>query len=136
MGGPVVVADTDVLIDAFDKEREPMRRRVLELAQSGELATTAITLHELTAGPRTTGAQLEVLHAALEPLVVLPVTRGAADVAAGANRYLARRGEAIAVPDTLIAGVCIAHGLPLLTRNREHFSRVPGLELVPIEDHQ
>jgi predicted nucleic acid-binding protein len=129
----VIVADTDVLIDAFDREREPMRRRVLGLARAGELATTAITLYELTAGPRTTGAQLEILHAALGPLIVLPVTRGAAEVAAGANRYLARRGAAIAVPDTLIAGVCIAHGLPLLTRNREHFSRVPGLDLAPLD---
>jgi len=73
------------------------------------------------------------VHAALGPVLVLPVTHGAADVAAGANRYLARRGQAIAVPDTLIAGVRIAHGLPLLTRNREHFSRVPGLELVRLE---
>jgi hypothetical protein len=48
----VVVADTDVLIDAFDKEREPMRTRVLTLAQSGELATTAVTLYELTASAR------------------------------------------------------------------------------------
>jgi predicted nucleic acid-binding protein len=132
----VVLADTDVLVDAFDKEREPMRSRVLELARSLELATTAITLYELTAGPRTTGAQLEVLHAALESVAVLPVTRGAAEVAASANRYLARRGEAIAVPDTLIAGVCIAHGLPLLTRNRKHFGRVPGLEIVAVEGRE
>ncbi len=130
----MIVADTDVLIDAFDKAREPMRKRVLRLARSGGLATTAITLYELTAGPRTTGAQLEILHAALGPLLVLPVTRGAADVAAAATRYLARRGEALAVPDTLIAGVCIAHGLPLLTGNVKHFGRVPGLELVPLEE--
>ena len=129
----MVVADTDVLVDAFDKRRGPTRRRVLELAGRGELATTAITLYELTAGPGTTTAQLEVLHAALASLLVLPVTRGAADVAAGASRYLARRGEAIAVPDALIAGVCIARGLPLLTRNRAHFSRVPGLELFPLD---
>jgi tRNA(fMet)-specific endonuclease VapC len=130
----VVVADSDVLVDAFDKEREPMRSRVLELARTGELATTAITLYELTAGPRTTVAQLEVLHAALGSVAVLPVTRGAADIAAGANRHLARRGEALAVPDALIAGVCIAQGLPLLTRNRKHFERVPGLEIVPVEE--
>lgn len=130
----MVVADTDVLIDAFDNEREPMRGRVLRLARVGSLATTAITVYELTAGSRSTKVQLEILHAALEPLLVLPLTRGAADVAAGANRYLARRGEAIAVPDTLIAGICIAHGLPLLTRNREHFSRLPGLELAHLDE--
>src|SRR5574342_805325 len=101
-----------------------MRSRVLDLGRKGELATTAISLYELTAGPRTTGAQVEVLHAALESVAVLPITRGAAEVAASANRYLARCGEALAAPDTLIAGVCIARGLPLLTRNRKHFGRV------------
>jgi tRNA(fMet)-specific endonuclease VapC len=126
----VVVADTDVLIDAIEKQREPMHSRVRALLRGGELATTAVSLYELTAGPRTTPAQLELLHAALAPVVVLPLTRGAADVAAGAARYLARAGSSLAVPDTLIAGICIAHDLPLLTRNREHFARVPGLKLV------
>ncbi len=32
--------------------------------------------------------------------------------------------------DTLIAGVCLAIGRPLLTANVRHFRRVPGLEVV------
>lgn len=129
----MVVADTDVLIDALEKGRAPAVARIAHLLERSELATTTITLHELTAGPRMTGEQIELLHATLGTALILPVTRGAAEVAASVNRYLARRGEAIAVPDTLIAGVCIAHGFPLLTRNRKHFGRVPGLEIV--EDH-
>jgi len=132
----VVVADTDVLIDALDRGRGPAVERIARLLQRGELAATAVTLYELMAGPSTTGRQLELLHVALDAAVVLPVTRGAAEVAASANRYLARRGEAIAVADTLIAGVCIAHGLPLLTGNRKHFARIPGLELVPLEERE
>jgi predicted nucleic acid-binding protein len=130
----VVVADADVLVDALDRGRGPAVERIARLLQRGELAATAVTLYELTAGPSTTGGQLELLHVTLDAAVVLPVTRGAAEVAASANRYLARRGEAIAVADALIAGVCIAHGLPLLTGNRKHFARIPGLELVPLED--
>jgi tRNA(fMet)-specific endonuclease VapC len=130
----VVVADTDILIDALERARGPTVERIRALIQRGELATTAISLYELTAGPGTTGAHLEVLHAQLGPVLVLSVTPGAADVAAATNRYLARRGEAIAVPDTLIAGVCLAHGLPLLTGNAKHFCRVPGLELVSLDD--
>jgi tRNA(fMet)-specific endonuclease VapC len=34
--------------------------------------------------------------------------------------------------DSLIAGIALEHDLPLLTRNRKHFSRVPGLKLVEI----
>lgn len=130
----MVVADTDVLIDAFDKAREPMRRRLLSLVERGELATTAVSLYELTCGPRTTAGQLEVLHAALHGVEVLPVTRGAAELAAAANRYLGQRGLAIAAPDALIAGVCIGRGLPLLTRNREHFARIPQLSLYELEE--
>ncbi|HTP25036.1 MAG TPA: type II toxin-antitoxin system VapC family toxin [Anaeromyxobacteraceae bacterium] len=132
----MVVADTDVLIDALERTRGPAVKRIGALIQRGELATTAISLYELTAGPGTTGAHLEILRAQLDPVLVLPVTPGAAHIAASANRYLSRRGQAIAIPDTLIAGVCIAHGLSLLTGNVKHFGRVPGLELVSLEDRE
>ncbi len=128
----MVVADSDVLIDALDRGREPAASRVAALIRSGDLATTAVSLYELTAGPRTTAAQLELLQGALAPVPVLAVTRGSADFAAAVNRHLARRGHAISVPDTLIAGVCIANGFPLLTRNVAHFARVPGLEILEI----
>jgi len=55
-----------------------------------------------------------------------------ADTAAATRRLLGRRGEGIGVPDYLVAGVCIANGYPLLTRNVAHFSRVPGLVLARI----
>jgi predicted nucleic acid-binding protein len=120
----VVVADSDVLIEAMERGREPAASRVAALLRRGDLATTAVSVYELTAGPRTTAAQLELLHVWLAPLAVLPVTRGSADVSAAVHRHLARRGEAIPVPDTLIAGVCIENGLPLLTRNVVATSRL------------
>lgn len=128
----MVVADTDVLIDALERGREPSASRVAALIRRGELATSAVTLYELTAGSRTTAAQLELLHAELGPIPVLGLTRGAADLAAAVNRALARRGEGIAIPDTLIAGTCLAYGCSLLTRNVAHFARVPGLVLEPL----
>lgn len=125
----MVVVDTDVLINALEGEREPDRARVAGLLSRGELATTAVNLFELTAGRRTTVHRLELLQAALGPVAVLSLTRGAADIAAATRRLLERRGEGIGVADYLIAGVCIASGFPLLTRNVEHFARVPGLDL-------
>ncbi len=32
--------------------------------------------------------------------------------------------------DSLIAGIALVHRIPLWTRNRRHFERVPGLDLV------
>ena len=43
---------------------------------------------------------------------------------------LQRRGETIAAMDLLIATTCLCHEAPLLTRNRRHFERVPGLRLL------
>jgi predicted nucleic acid-binding protein len=36
------------------------------------------------------------------------------------------------VADHLIAGICLAPELPLLTRNVAHLDRVDGLVLVPV----
>jgi predicted nucleic acid-binding protein len=36
--------------------------------------------------------------------------------------------------DSLIAGIALAHNLPLFTRNRAHFERVEKLELVKVEE--
>jgi len=128
----VVVADTDVLIDALDAGRQPMFTAIGDLIAQGELATTAVNLFELLAGSRTSVDRLELIQAELGPVPVLPVTRGAADLAAAASRYLGARGANLAVPDLLIAGVCLASGYPLLTRNAAHFRRIPGLELAPL----
>jgi len=43
---------------------------------------------------------------------------------------LQRRGETIATMDLLIATTCLCHEALLLTRNRRHFERVPGLRLL------
>lgn len=45
-------------------------------------------------------------------------------------RYLRRRGSLIGTNDLWIAATALVHGMPLVTRNVEHFERVPGLELV------
>jgi predicted nucleic acid-binding protein len=35
--------------------------------------------------------------------------------------------------DSLIAGIALASDIPLFTRNRSHFARVPNLNLVEIQ---
>ena len=45
----MIVADTDVLIDAL-RGREPSRNRIAECIESRTLGTTAVTAFELLAG--------------------------------------------------------------------------------------
>lgn len=118
------VADTDVLIDALRGKGAADRIRA-ELA-TGRLATTVVSVYELLAGAKSERdrEQIERLLAAIEPL---PVDPAAAREAASIARELEARGLRIGPADTLIAGICRLRSATLLTRNRAHFERVPGL---------
>lgn len=123
----MIVADTDVLIDAL-AGREAASARVDEELERGRLATTSVTAFELLSGAGSAGTRRKVEHL-LAPLSLLPFDDRAADAAAEARRELESQGIPIGMADYLIAGICLSRSTALLTRNRDHFSRIPGLEL-------
>lgn len=123
----MTVADTDVLIDALRGRKESAERIAAEI-RAGSLATTAITHFELLSGART-GPELEKVTKLLRPMAILPLDQAAAQAAAQARRSLESIGAKIGMADYLIAGICLSRSAPLLTRNRAHFERVPGLTL-------
>lgn len=121
----MMIADTDVLID-FLRGRGAAGRIRLELEH--ELATTAITAFELWAGAH--GKRQErAIDLLLEALLVLPLDRASAEKAAAVRRTLDAAGATIGMADSLIAGTVLNARGTLLTRNRKHFERVPGLNL-------
>ncbi|MCE7939082.1 VapC toxin family PIN domain ribonuclease [bacterium] len=123
----MIVADTDVLID-FLADRNPGAGRVAIEIAAGQLYTTAVTRFELLAGARTDVQRVRVLQL-LGPLRVLALDTPAADAAAEVRRSLEAGGMSIGMADSLIAGIVLSQGGLLLTRNRRHFERVPGLKL-------
>lgn len=127
----MIVADSDVLIDAL-RGREPARRRIeLELS-TGALATTSISAFELRSGALSSHA-LDKVETLLAPLTVFAFDHDAAERAAEIRRDLEQAGTPIGMADYLIAGVCLARSAVLLTRNRSHFERVGGLMLGRLE---
>jgi predicted nucleic acid-binding protein len=123
----LIVADTDVLIDAL-RGRSPMAERIgLEL-ETGGLATTAVSAFELRSGAKSEEA-VGAIETLLAAMTILPFDEGAAERAARARRELESAGTPIGMADYMIAGTCLAHSAILLTRNRKHFDRVPGLAL-------
>jgi tRNA(fMet)-specific endonuclease VapC len=123
----VIVADSDVLID-YLRGRDPMADRVeLELKSRG-FATTTVNAFELWAGA-SSPRQLSAVEALLGAMTILPLEEEAARRAADLQRQLVASGQGIGMADCLIAGICLIHGALLLTGNRRHFERVPGLRL-------
>jgi tRNA(fMet)-specific endonuclease VapC len=126
----MIVADTDVLID-YLADRTPAAGRIALEIQVGGLCATAVSRFELLAGARTE-RQSRMVHSLLDVLRTLPLDHDAADRAAEVRRDLDRRGEPIGMADSLIAGIVLARGGRLLTRNRGHFERVTGLPLAQL----
>lgn len=123
----MILADTDVLIDALHG-REPSRSRIsLELG-TGRLSTTTISVFELHAGAKTDKHRkgVETLLAAMN---ILPLDLESARRAAEIKQTLESTGQGIGTADYLIAGIALSKSATLLTRNQAHFGRVPGLVL-------
>lgn len=126
----MIVADSDVLID-FLTDRGPGAGRVAALLAVGSLATTAVARFELLCGVR--DERERRVRDLLAALPVLPLDGAAADAAARVRRGLRSRGEDVGMADSLIAGIALAAGAELLTRNQRHFSRVPSLRLAELD---
>jgi predicted nucleic acid-binding protein len=127
----MIVADSDVLIDAL-RGREPAVRRIALEIQLGTLATTAVNAFELLSGGRTK-KERRAVETLLGALPIFPLDEASGRAAAEIRLALERAGQGIGMADYLIAGVCVARSAILLTRNRSHFERVSGLVLATLE---
>ena len=122
----MTIADTDVLIDYLAGKGEA--DRVERLLRLGALRTTVISRFELLSGAQSP-KQLALLVQLLGAVPSLELDDAAADAASEIRRSLERSGNGIGMADSLIAGIVTCNGGTLLTRNRRHFERVPGITL-------
>jgi predicted nucleic acid-binding protein len=68
--------------------------------------------------------------AMLQRFEVLPTEAATAAHYARITRLLRGWNQLIGTNDLWIAAAALAHGVPLVTNNRSHFGRVPGLQVV------
>jgi len=128
----MVCLDTDVLI-AFMRRKPDAVRFLQELERSGEaLQTTIVTVCELFEGAFSVddseSAQRDV-QTVLDRLTVLPLEAGSARRFGFISSRLTASGQMLEDFDSLIASIALETGHVLVTRNRKHFDRVPGLKI-------
>ena len=87
-----------------------------------------ISRFELLSGAKS-AKQLARLRQLLRAVPSLELDDVAADAASEIRRTLEQAGNSIGMADSLIAGIVTSNAGTLLTRNRRHFERVPGLRL-------
>jgi tRNA(fMet)-specific endonuclease VapC len=64
----------------------------------------------------------------LRAVRVLPLTRSTLQQFARIRGRLRQQGTPIGELDILVAATALQHGLTIVTRNRRHFDRIPGLD--------
>ncbi len=62
-------------------------------------------------------------------LSILPLVKNTIEQFVKVKIFLETKGEKLADFDTLIAATALEHDLILVTANKRHFSRIPGLKL-------
>ncbi len=123
--------DTDLLVGVLRKQ-ERATRKVEELDRQGRQATTAVSAFELYYGAsKSRMAEENVREASrlLSRLELLPLSIGSAEKAGLLFGALELKGIPIEFRDSMIAGIALEHRLPLVTRNKRDYSRIPGLTL-------
>lgn len=125
-----LVIDTDVVIDHLRKKTGVLNH-VLRIYSC---AITAINLYELRSVPFLSDHQRNTLEEILQITKIIPFNQSGAERAAEIWNMLRTSGQLIGAQDVQIAGICVANDLPLLTRNKNHFQRVPDLVLFTSTD--
>jgi tRNA(fMet)-specific endonuclease VapC len=125
-----LVLDTDIIIDHLRKHTGIVRAALSQY----ELAITAINHYEILSVPFLSRRQRTSLAQLLEIVEIIPFDEQASEIAAQTWNLLRAKGKGIGVLDTHIAGICLSRNVPLLTRNLDHFLRVPDLQLLSPSD--
>ncbi len=127
-----LILETTFLID-FEREmhrkKEGPAGRFLSGLQDSKLYVTFTIAGELAAGA--TLSNRIRWESFLEPFQVLDCTREVCWQYGQLYRYLQQNHNLIGSNDLWIASTAVAYALPLVTRNVEHYKRIPRLEIIP-----
>ena len=132
--------DTDVLSEPLKPEPDPtLLERLNE--HEGEVATSAISLHELLYGARRLAAgkrrrclETYALNVVARTLPVLPYDEASATWHATERARLERAGRPRPFADGQVAAVAAVHELVVVTRNVRDFEPFRGVTVVDWSD--
>ena len=127
----MIVLDTNVVSELMRPEPEPAVVRWLDLQPPESVWITSVTVFEIWAGirARESGARERYLIAGFERILAELIEARVASFDTESARCAAellaegkRRGRAVDMRDTMIAGIVVARRARLATRNERHFA--------------
>lgn len=125
----MVCVDTSFLIALIRRDTNAEKKLEEYITNEAKISTTPITACELFKGAYRSrkNANVATVRKLLAYLEILDFSIGACERYGKLVNELLLKGSSIGDLDTMIASIALAHGEPLLTLDKEHFGRVPGL---------
>ena len=123
---PLIIVDTDVLIEIFDRKSEKGKHALELLEQSGEdIAITSLSLHEILYGHYKRNKKIRDIEA----IHTLEFNNEDAKLSANIEVEAERKGRMIPQLDAMIAAIAINRNAKLFTFNTKHFKIIKKLNL-------
>ena len=122
----MIIIDTDILIDIFDKQSERGNLALKKLEKSGEdIAITSITLHEILFGHYKFNKKIrDIMH-----INTIEFNKKDAELSAKIEFDMEKKGKTIPRTDTMIAAIAINRKAKIYTFNKKHFQMIKQLKL-------
>lgn len=128
-----MILDSTFLIDVL-RGSSDVAELVEDVDASGASFVSAVTVMELFEGIHlsdASGEERSSVETLLTDLNELPFDRECAIRAGKINADLVAAGEPIDETDVMIGATALVHDRPVVTRNVDHFQRIPDLDVVP-----
>ena len=124
----MILADTDVLIEIFDKNSNKGGAALQRIEEAGEdISLTSLNLHEILFGMYKYADMQKAEKIKL--LEVVDFTKDDAVLSARLELEAEKKGNKIPRFDAMIAAIAINRGFKLFTFNKDHFEVFEELEL-------
>ena len=123
----MIIVDTDVLIEIFDKGSEKGTNAFNKIESSGEdIAITSLSLHEIIYGLYKFGKKRTP---SVEKLETIEFCKEDAVLSAKIELEAEQKGRPLSRIDAMIAAITINRKAKLFTFNQKHFQKIPKLSL-------
>jgi len=122
----MIIVDTDVIIEIFDKHSEKGELALEKLENSGkDIAITSINLHEILYGHYKRNKKIkDVLQ-----INTIEFNKKDAELAAKIESDLEKQGKIISRIDAMISAIAINRKAKIYTFNKKHFQIIKQLKL-------
>ena len=127
-----VILDSTVVIGLLRSKREDVKL-VRTLEAEAELATTTVNAFEVYYGAcksKEVERNLVSVKGFLSTIELLTFDDGSAELAGQVFAELEAEGKRIDVRDLFIGCIALSKGFTVVTRNKDHFQRIPRLHVV------